>query len=71
DIVETYRREGFGPAMAKFVALVSHVGPLPADYLDRPAPTRCHLFGRRGSPARLARSAARGFGRPWRAAVGR
>ncbi|MBN0040572.1 alpha/beta hydrolase [Cellulosimicrobium cellulans] len=38
DIVDTYRREGFGPAMAKFVALVSHVGPLPADYLDRPAP---------------------------------
>ncbi|SMF04891.1 pimeloyl-ACP methyl ester carboxylesterase [Cellulosimicrobium cellulans J34] len=38
DIVETYRREGFGPAMAKFVALVSHVGLLPADYLDRPAP---------------------------------
>lgn len=38
DIVETYGREGFGPAMAKFVALVSHVGPLPADYLGRPAP---------------------------------
>jgi len=44
DIVETYRREGFGPAMAKFVALVSHVGPLPADYLDRPAPDPA-MFG--------------------------
>ncbi|WP_255371670.1 alpha/beta fold hydrolase [Cellulosimicrobium sp. CUA-896] len=38
DIVDTYHREGYGPAMAKFIALVSHVGPLPADYLDRPAP---------------------------------
>jgi pimeloyl-ACP methyl ester carboxylesterase len=38
DIVATYHREGYGPAMAKFIALVSHVGPLPADYLDRPAP---------------------------------
>ncbi len=44
DVVETYRREGFGPAMAKFVALVSHVGPLPADYLDRPAPDPA-MFG--------------------------
>jgi hypothetical protein len=27
-----------GPAMAKFIALVSHQGLLPADYTDRPAP---------------------------------
>jgi len=38
DMHETYQRSGFGPAMAKFIALVSFQGPLPADYLDRPAP---------------------------------
>lgn len=38
DIVSTYRRDGFGPAMAKFIQLVVHAGPLPDDYLDRPAP---------------------------------
>ncbi len=38
DIVDTYQREGFGPAMAKFIQLVMHRGPLPHDYLDRPAP---------------------------------
>ncbi|HEU4916616.1 MAG TPA: alpha/beta fold hydrolase [Acidimicrobiia bacterium] len=38
DIVDTYQREGFGPAMAKFIQLVMHRGPLPDDYLDRPAP---------------------------------
>ncbi len=38
DIVETYQRDGFGPAMAKFIALVMHPGPLPHDYLDQPAP---------------------------------
>jgi pimeloyl-ACP methyl ester carboxylesterase len=38
DIVDTYRRAGFGPAMAKFIQLVMHQGLLPDDYLDRPAP---------------------------------
>jgi pimeloyl-ACP methyl ester carboxylesterase len=38
DIVDTYQRDGFGPAMAKFIQLVMHVGPLPDDYLDQPAP---------------------------------
>lgn len=38
DIVDTYQREGFGPAMAKFIKLVMHQGPLPDDYLDQPAP---------------------------------
>lgn len=38
DIVETYQRDGFGPAMAKFIQLVMYQGPLPADYLDQPAP---------------------------------
>lgn len=38
DIVETYRRSGFGPAMAKFIQLAMQTGPLPVDYLDQPAP---------------------------------
>jgi pimeloyl-ACP methyl ester carboxylesterase len=38
DIVDTYQRDGYGPAMAKFIQLVMHVGPLPDDYLDQPAP---------------------------------
>lgn len=38
DIVDTYRRSGFGRAMAKFIQLVMHPGPLPADYLDQPDP---------------------------------
>ncbi len=38
DIHETYVRSGMGPAMAKFIALVMQDGPLPADYLERPAP---------------------------------
>lgn len=44
DIQGTYQRSGFGPAMAKFIALVSAQGPLPADYLDRPAPDPA-MFG--------------------------
>jgi pimeloyl-ACP methyl ester carboxylesterase len=38
DIVETYQRAGYGPAMAKFIQLVMVRGPLPDDYLDQPAP---------------------------------
>ena len=38
EIVDTYQRDGFGPAMAKFIQLVMHQGLLPDDYLDRPAP---------------------------------
>ncbi|MGA8046247.1 MAG: alpha/beta fold hydrolase [Dermatophilaceae bacterium] len=38
DIVATYQREGYGPALARFIQLIMHTGPLPADYLDRPAP---------------------------------
>jgi pimeloyl-ACP methyl ester carboxylesterase len=44
DIHETYERSGFGPGMAKFIALVSHQGPITADYLDRPAPDPA-MFG--------------------------
>ena len=38
DIHETYERSGFGPAMAKFIAILSHEGPLPAGYAGRPGP---------------------------------
>ncbi|HYM84008.1 MAG TPA: alpha/beta hydrolase [Candidatus Dormibacteraeota bacterium] len=38
DIHETYLRDGRGPAMAKFIALVSHEGEIPADFASRPAP---------------------------------
>jgi pimeloyl-ACP methyl ester carboxylesterase len=37
-IHETYQREGFGPAMAKFIALVSYEGPVPAGFADQPGP---------------------------------
>ncbi len=46
DIQETYQRRGFGPAMAKFIGLVSAEGPLPADYLASPAPDP-EMFGLR------------------------
>jgi pimeloyl-ACP methyl ester carboxylesterase len=38
DIHETYERSGFGPAMAKFIAVISLQGPIPADYAEQPAP---------------------------------
>jgi pimeloyl-ACP methyl ester carboxylesterase len=37
-IHEAYLRQGFGPAMAKFIALVSHEGPIPAGFADQPGP---------------------------------
>jgi pimeloyl-ACP methyl ester carboxylesterase len=37
-IHETYLREGFGPAMAKFIAFVSLEGPIPAGFVDQPGP---------------------------------
>jgi len=37
-IKETYLRQGFGPAMAKFIALVSYEGPIPAGFADQPGP---------------------------------
>ena len=37
-IKETYLREGFGPGMAKFIALVSYPGPIPAGFADQPGP---------------------------------
>jgi len=44
DIRETYLREGFGPAMAKFIALVMHQGPITADYASQPVPDPA-MFG--------------------------
>src|SRR5207344_745740 len=38
DIHQTYQRDGVGPAIAKFIALVSHEGPIPAGFADQPAP---------------------------------
>ena len=38
DIQQTYQRSGFGPAMAKFIALVSYPGLFGPEYADRPAP---------------------------------
>ncbi|WP_067541644.1 alpha/beta fold hydrolase [Nocardia crassostreae] len=36
NIAATYKRDGFGPAMAKFIALVSIQGDIPADFGDQP-----------------------------------
>lgn len=44
DIHETYLRDGFGPAMAKFIVLVSHDGPIPPDFAGGPAPDPA-MFG--------------------------
>ena len=44
DIHETYLRSGFGPAMAKFIALASLEGPIPGDWVDRPPPDPA-IFG--------------------------
>jgi pimeloyl-ACP methyl ester carboxylesterase len=56
DIKDTYAASGDGPAMAKFITLVMVSGPLPDDYLDRPAPDpatfgmSAHDDGTRTSP---------------------
>jgi pimeloyl-ACP methyl ester carboxylesterase len=44
DIHETYMRKGMGAGMAKFIALVSLQGEIPADYGDRPDPDPA-MFG--------------------------
>jgi pimeloyl-ACP methyl ester carboxylesterase len=38
DIHDTYMHSGFGAGMAKFIALVQHKGPVPADWVDQSAP---------------------------------
>jgi pimeloyl-ACP methyl ester carboxylesterase len=37
-IRQIYQGSGYGPAMAKFIALVSHAGPIPAGFAGQPAP---------------------------------
>jgi pimeloyl-ACP methyl ester carboxylesterase len=44
DIHATYLRSGSGPAMAKFIALVSYQGPVPAGFADQPGPDPA-MFG--------------------------
>jgi pimeloyl-ACP methyl ester carboxylesterase len=35
---ETYQRDGLGPGMARFIALIMHRGEVPAGFADGPAP---------------------------------
>ena len=44
DVHETYMRSGVGPGMAKFIALVTHDGPIAADDVDAPGPDPA-MFG--------------------------
>jgi pimeloyl-ACP methyl ester carboxylesterase len=44
DMAETYRRAGRGPAMVKFISLVTHHGPVPDDFGSRPMPDPA-MFG--------------------------
>lgn len=44
DIHDTYLREGKGPAMAKFMKIVMHKGPITPEFLDEPAPDPA-MFG--------------------------
>jgi len=44
DIYDTYQRGGFGPAMAKFIVILTHKGEIPADLADGPAPDPA-MFG--------------------------
>jgi pimeloyl-ACP methyl ester carboxylesterase len=43
DIHATYQRDGIGPAMAKFIALNTIRGPIPADFADQPPPDPAEL----------------------------
>ena len=43
-IHDTYLRSGSGPAMARFIVAVSHVGPMDADFANQPAPDPA-MFG--------------------------
>jgi len=44
DIFDTYQRDGLGPGMAKFIALVGYEGEIPDDYTKQPAPDPA-MFG--------------------------
>jgi pimeloyl-ACP methyl ester carboxylesterase len=43
DIRQAYERDGFGPAMAKFIAITSLRGEIPADFADLPVPNPADL----------------------------
>ncbi|MGN9839360.1 alpha/beta fold hydrolase [Nonomuraea sp. H19] len=43
DIRRTYERDGFGPAMAKFIAVTSLRGEIPADFADQPVQSPAEL----------------------------
>jgi pimeloyl-ACP methyl ester carboxylesterase len=43
-IQATYQRSGFGPAMAQFIATVSHKGPMTAEFASQPPPDPA-MFG--------------------------
>lgn len=43
-IHEAYQRDGFGAGMARFIAIVSHRGPIDATFVDGPAPEPA-MFG--------------------------
>lgn len=47
DIRRTYERDGFGPAMVKFIAITSLTGDIPADFADLPMQSPAEL----GMPA--------------------
>jgi pimeloyl-ACP methyl ester carboxylesterase len=38
SIQATYQRDGLGPAMAKFIEVVTHQGPLTTEFANRPGP---------------------------------
>ena len=42
-VAETYQQKGFGHGMAQFIALVSHEGPIPPNFADRPYPAPVEL----------------------------
>jgi pimeloyl-ACP methyl ester carboxylesterase len=44
DIHATYMRSGFGAGMAKFIVLVQHKGPIPADWAEQTSPDPA-MFG--------------------------
>jgi pimeloyl-ACP methyl ester carboxylesterase len=43
-VADTYQRKGFGPAMAHFIAVVTHKGEITADVVAQPAPDPA-MFG--------------------------
>jgi pimeloyl-ACP methyl ester carboxylesterase len=44
SVADAYQRDGFGPGMARFIALTSIPGPIPADWADQAGPDPA-MFG--------------------------